>query len=87
MPVIGFFDKPSEFSELLESTRTGWCVEAGKTYELCKVILNLYSSRQVCAEYGRNAREYAEVHLAKKKAVREYIEIINEAMNLQQNNI
>lgn len=86
-PVLGFFDKPSEFSELLESTQTGWCVEAGKTEELCEAILNLYHNRQLCAEYGLNARKYAEVHLAKKKAVREYIEIINEVMSLKQSNI
>lgn len=75
-PVLGFFDKPSEFADILDSTKTGWCVEAGKTKELCDLIVALYQDRTQCKAYGKNAREYAEQYLSKEKAVSEYIKII-----------
>lgn len=75
-PVLGFFDKPSEFSNLLESTQTGWCVEAGNTEELCAKVVELHQNMAQCKEYGKNAREYAESHLSKDMAVGQYIEII-----------
>ena len=77
-PVLGFFDKPSEFAGILDETAAGWCVEAGKTKELCDLIVSLYQSRAQCKAYGKNAREYAEQNLSKEKAVSEYIEIISE---------
>ena len=76
-PVLGFFDKPSEFAEKLESTQTGWCVEAGRIDELCDLISGLRNRRDLCDKRGDNAREYAEMHLSKQVAVGKYIKIIS----------
>lgn len=77
-PVLGFFDKPSEFSDLLESTKTGWCVEAGDTEKLQDMIITLSQNKKKCMEYGRNARDYAENELAKLSAIKRYIEVIDQ---------
>ena len=79
-PVLGFFDKPSEFAQILDVTKTGWCVEAGKTEELCDMTVRLYQSKALCKEYGQNAREYAEKYLSKNKAASRYIEIMKKTI-------
>lgn len=76
-PVLGFFDKPSEFSNLLESTKTGWCVEAGNIAELHDAIIELQRNKKLCEEYGRNARKHAEMFLSKNRAVSDYIRLIS----------
>lgn len=79
-PVLGFFDKPSEFSDILDKSHGGWCVPAGHPEELAKVVQELSSMKELCAEYGQNARRYVEEFLSKEKAVSRCIEIIERAL-------
>lgn len=79
-PVLGVFDKPSVFAELLASSKTGWCIEAGKTDELCAMITTLYRNKEQCEHYGLNARKYVEMYLPKNKAVARYIDIIGKCI-------
>ena len=75
-PVLGFFDKPSEFSRIIEDNDLGWCVEAGDSDGLAKCILMLKDHSEECLRRARNARNYVEEKASKGPAVKRYIQII-----------
>ena len=74
--VLGYFDKGGEFEKIVHDNQCGVCVQAGELSDLTKTIKELSLNKEQCEKMGKNARQYSLEHVSKKKAVTEYIEII-----------
>lgn len=74
--VLGYFDKGGEFEKIVHDNQCGVCVQAGELGNLTKIIKELSLNKEQCKKMGKNARQYSLEHVSKKKAVTEYIEII-----------
>lgn len=78
--IIASFDLGGEMERTIAEADCGYCLEAGNAEKLAEMIKHLYDNHDNVEEFGRNARKYAEEKVSKEKAVRQYIEIIEEML-------
>lgn len=74
--IIGSFDTGGELDKTLREAGCGYCVEAGNPMHLAEEIEKLYKNPDMVKQLGVNARLYAETHISKEQAVKQYFEII-----------
>lgn len=74
--VLGYFDIPSEFSNIVTANECGVCVQSGDTKKLAEKIIELSENRELCSFYGTNGRKYVENYASKESAVKKYIDCI-----------
>jgi hypothetical protein len=43
-------------------------------------IMDMYNKRELCAEYGRNARQYILDNVPKEKSTQKYVDVIKEVV-------
>ena len=79
--ILGYFDIPSEFSNIITENQCGECVESGDIESLANKMIELFKNRDICIQYGMNGRKYVEEHASKEAAVQRYIESIENTMN------
>lgn len=80
-PIIASFDLGGEMDRTIRNACCGYCVEAGDAAALSEVILNLSKDRARIEKIGKNARKYAIDHVSKDKAVKKYIEAIEQVVD------
>ena len=76
VPIIASFDTPSEMERTIEEAGCGFCTKAGDAYKLKDAVVYIYNDCVLKKKMGVNARLYAENQVAKKDAVKKYIETI-----------
>ena len=76
-PVLASFDKNTSMEKLLSEEKVGLFSDADDHMMLSQNILKLFGDKDLCNEYGRNAREYVKKNLSREKCTKEYIEVIN----------
>lgn len=79
-PIIGSFDIGSELDKTLQEADCGICVEAGNPRLLAAEILKCYKNPAKVEKMGKNARQYVEQKVSKQTSVRQYIDIIENAV-------
>lgn len=67
--------------QILESARAGICIEPGNPAELCKAILRLRQSPELCSELGRSGREYIVQRLSRERTAHEYGELLHNLLD------
>lgn len=77
-PIIASFDFGGEMERTIKTARCGYCVEAGNAEMLADKIKELSEDTDRRKIMGINARKYAEENVSKDKAVKKYIEIIED---------
>lgn len=80
--IIGSFDTGGELDKTLREAGCGYCVEAGDSSKLAGTIKELHANPDKVSQMGSNARKYAEENVSKSKAVGQYIEIIEDTVQL-----
>lgn len=80
--IIGSFDTGGELDKTLREAGCGYCVEAGDSSKLAETIKELHANLDKVSQMGSNARKYAEENVSKSKAVGQYIEIIEDTVQL-----
>lgn len=78
--IVGSFDIGSELDKTLQSAECGVCVKADDSMALAVEIEALYEKPETVKTMGRNARRYAVSKVSKDRAVKEYIDIIEQSM-------
>lgn len=82
-PVLANFD-PNELKDILDGThpfsvnneKCGIFTEAGNKEEFKTAILNLYSNRELCKDYGKNGRRFILNNLTKEIGTQKYVDVI-----------
>lgn len=75
-PIIASFDLGGEMERTIKAAKCGYCIEAGNAEMLAEKIRELSKDTDRRKIMGINARKYAEENVSKDKAVKKYIEII-----------
>ena len=58
-PVIASFDADSDLHRILTENHAGVCADAEDVQGAIDAILTLYDDRDLCSQYGSNARKLA----------------------------
>lgn len=74
-PVIASFDE-GELKEILENNNLGVFTHAGDVNEFVEGVKSLAANPTLCAEMGRNARQFIIENLTKEVGTRKYVEVI-----------
>lgn len=74
-PVIASFDE-GELKEILENNNLGVFTHAGDVNEFVEGVKSLAANPILCAEMGRNARQFIMENLTKEVGTRKYVEVI-----------
>ena len=76
-PVLASFPLGGDAPKLIKAAKCGIVVEAGNADAFSRAILKLYQNPGLCAEYGRNGREFVLAKLTARSAAERYEEIFN----------
>lgn len=74
-PVIASFDE-GELKDILEKNNLGVFTHAGNVNEFVEGVKSLAANPILCAEMGRNARQFIMGNLTKEVGTRKYVEVI-----------
>ena len=79
-PVIANYDEDTDLERLVKDNGLGVFSAADDSEQMAKRILDMYNNRELCAEYGRNARRYILDNLSKEKSTQKYVDVIKEVV-------
>ncbi|MBE6538716.1 MAG: glycosyltransferase family 4 protein [Ruminococcaceae bacterium] len=77
-PVIASFDLDSDLCRTINEHRAGECCEAENAEKAVEIINKLYADRELCKEYGKNARNTACTKFSKEISLKEKIKVFEE---------
>ena len=84
-PVIANYDEGTDLERLVKDNHLGVYSAADDSEQMAERILEMCENRQLCEEYGRNARQYILENVSKGKATQKYVDVINEVVAEQKN--
>lgn len=79
-PVIANYDEDTDLERLVKDNGLGVFSAADDSEQMAKRILDMYNNRELCAEYGRNARRYILDNVSKEKSTQKYVDVIKEVV-------
>lgn len=74
--VVANYDTDTDLQEIITKNRVGLFSEADSVTDLAAAIRHLYDNRELCEEYGRNAREFIENNLTKEIGTQKVVAVI-----------
>ncbi len=74
-PVLANFDE-NELKDIVTEHKCGIFTKAGDKEAFKRSILELYHHPELCAEYGRNGRQFVMDNLTKEVGTRKYVDVI-----------
>ena len=77
-PVIANYDEDTDLERLVKENSLGVFSAADDSEQMAQCILEMYNNRELCAEYGRNARHYILNNVSKEKSTQKYVDVIKE---------
>lgn len=75
-PILALVDADSEMAEIIEGHNMGMALEHGSAGKLAEAILHCYDHRSELAQWGQNARAFAEKNYSRKTQTKKYFDII-----------
>lgn len=75
-PVIANYDAYTDLEHLIKQNRLGVFTESGNSEQMANSILELYVNRNLCVEFGKNARHYIERNVSRKVATDKYVQVL-----------
>jgi glycosyltransferase involved in cell wall biosynthesis len=75
-PVLCEVDKDSELYSIIEKNQCGICIEPSNTNEFVRAVIQLYENNEQAQTMGLNGRRYAEQHLSRQNATRQYFDCL-----------
>ena len=79
-PVIANYDEDTDLERLVKDNALGVFSAADDSEQMATCIIEMYNNRELCAEYGRNARQYIIDNVSKKKSTKKYVDVITEVV-------
>lgn len=84
-PVIANYDEDTDLERLIKENGLGVFSAADDSEQMAERILDMYNNRELCAEYGRNARQYILDNVSKEKSTQKYIDVIKRVVEKNRN--
>ena len=84
-PVIANYDEDTDLERLVKDNGLGVFSAADDSEQMAERIMEMYSNRELCAEYGRNARQYIFDNVSKEKSTQKYVDVIKEVVEEYRN--
>lgn len=85
IPVLAIFDKNSALERLVVDYQIGFFCESGDIDGLVSCILDISKKKNLCSEYGKNARTIIEKSYTVEENTRKYIEIFEKYNSKERN--
>ena len=79
-PVIANYDEYTDLERLVKDNGLGVFSAADDSEQMSQRIMEMYNNRELCAEYGRNARQYILDNVSKEKSTQKYVDVIKEVV-------
>ena len=79
-PVIANYDEDTDLERLVKDNGLGVFSSADDSEQMVQRIMDMYNNRELCAEYGRNARQYILDNVSKEKSTQKYVDVIKEVV-------
>lgn len=79
-PVIANYDEDTDLERLVKDNGLGVFSAADDSDQMAERIMEMYNNRELCAEYGRNARQYILDNVSKEKSTQKYVDVIKEVV-------
>lgn len=79
-PVIANYDEDTDLERLVKDNGLGVFSAADDSEQMAQRIMEMYDNRELCAEYGRNARQYILDNVSKDKSTQKYVDVIKEVV-------
>ena len=77
-PVIANYDEDTDLEKLVRENALGVFSAADDSEQMAERIMEMYNDRDLCAQYGRNARQYILDNVSKDKSTQKYVDVIKE---------
>ena len=84
-PVIANYDEDTDLERLVKDNGLGVFSAADDSDQMAQRIMEMYNNRELCAEYGRNARQYIWDNVSKEKSTQKYVDVIKEVVEEYRN--
>ena len=84
-PVIANYDEDTDLERLVKDNCLGVFSAADDSEQMAERIMAMYNNRELCAEYGRNARQYILDNVSKEKSTQKYVDVIKEVVEENRN--
>ena len=84
-PVIANYDEDTDLERLVKDNGLGVFSAADDSEQMAERIMEMYKNRELCAEYGRNARQYILDNVSKDKSTQKYVDVIKEVVEERRN--
>lgn len=75
-PVIANYDEDTDLERLVKDNGLGVFSAADDSEQMAQRIMEMYNNQELCAEYGRNARQYILDNVSKEKSTQKYVDVI-----------
>ena len=79
-PVIANYDEDTDLERLVKDNALGVFSAADDSEQMATCIIEMYNNRELCAKYGRNARQYIIDNVSKEKSTQKYVDVITEVV-------
>lgn len=79
-PILASFDKETDMEKLIDQYKVGLFSEAGDLSGFTSNILELSANMLQVEQYGKNAREYIDLYVSRKKCTEKYEKIIRDVI-------
>lgn len=79
-PIVANYDEDTDLERLIKNNGVGVFSAADDSQEMADCILDMYNNRGLCAEYGRNARQYILDNVSKEKSTQKYVDVIKQVV-------
>lgn len=84
-PVIANYDEDTDLERLVKDNCLGVFSAADDSEQMAARIMEMYNDRELCAEYGRNARQYILDNVSKDKSTQKYVDVIKQVVEESRN--
>ena len=84
-PVIANYDEDTDLERLVKDNGLGVFSAADDSEQMAERIMEMYNNRDLCAEYGLNARKYILDNVSKDKSTQKYVDVIKEVVQERRN--
>lgn len=85
-PVIANYDEDTDLERLVKENGLGVFSAADDSEQMAERIMEMYNNRELCDEYGRNARQYILDNVSKEKSTQKYVDVIKEVVEKNKKN-
>ena len=87
VPIVANYDEGTDLEYILKEYKLGVFSPSGDSKKMAEAILQMYRDRELCRQYGQNARQYVVENVSREVSVRRYVSIIEDVVSVYEKTI